>query len=326
MISPISRFLLLMAISAIAFLVLPLIDQVLLEVSSERTTTLNSNNLRRSNCTLLKEGKGPSPVILMALGRSGSSATWTTMSNLTGHTSVAYERTGGNDEKSNAFFASLEANPYEGHDWAIKHLCRVQQKRKDVPLHAGIVGFQWKPYTKSFNHEYSIEGLRAIAAQRDPTVRVVYLTRNALDRRISNIRHKQSGKSISAHCAVGDEECIHQHSKFDVNITLPTGNELKNWLTHTYKEENNVRKRLDELNVQYVEVSYDKLYNSDDADEWMRIFRFLKVGPLKNLTIDEVRASFSMASTSTKSRAENIVNYAEVERTLRGTEFYHLLR
>ena len=248
------------------------------------------------------------------------------MSNLTGHTSVAYEKIGGTDAKSNAFFASLEANPYEGYDWAIKHLCRVQQKRKDIPLHAGIVGFQWKPYAYSFDHEYAIEGLRAIAAQRDPVVRVVYLTRNALDRRISNIRHKQSGKSISAHCTVGDEECIHQHSKFNVNITLPTGNELKTWLSHTYKKEDNVRKRLDELNVQYVEVSYDKLYNSDDAEEWMRIFRFLKVGPSKNLTIDDVRASFSMASTSTKSRAENIVNYAEVERTLKGTEYYHLLR
>ena len=101
---------------------------------------------------------------------------------------------------------------------------------------------------------------------------------------------------------------------------------MKNWLTHTYKEENSFRKRLDELNVQYVEVAYDKLYNSDDADEWMRIFRFLKVGPSNNLTIDEVRASFSMASTSTKSLAENIINYAEVERTLMGTEYYHLLR
>ena len=62
----------------------------------------------------------------------------------------------------------------------------------------------------SFDHEYAIE---IIGETTDPLVKVVYLTRNPLDRKLSNIRHtkskqQQSDKKIEAHCAVGDAECI----------------------------------------------------------------------------------------------------------------------
>jgi hypothetical protein len=84
--------------------------------------------------------------------------------------------------------------------------------------------------------------------------------------------------------------------------------------------------RLRDLKVKFITVSYEKLYDTDDAEEWIRIFEFLQRGPSAGLSIDDVRATFSMASTHSKGgRNETIENYAEVEHTLVGTEFEHLL-
>jgi hypothetical protein len=97
------------------------------------------------------------------------------------------------------------------------------------------------------------------------------------------------------------------------------------WLRTTTKKDNAIRKRLIDLNIQFVEVTYEKLFNSNDAEEWMRIFQFLGVGPSKNLTMEDVRKSFSIASTHIKSRNETIANFEEVKNTLVGTSFEHLL-
>jgi len=297
-------------------------------ISVKRKQPLADARIHDSDCNLLPESDAPSPVILMALGRSGSSITWDAMSQLTGQRNTAYEVTGGNTNNSKAFFKDLETNPYVGHDWAIKRLCHIQQNRPDILSDAGIAGFQWKPYMSSFDHEYAIEGLREIAAHRNPSIRVVHLTRNALDKRISNIRHtnsKKSSKAITAHCPMGDEECIKNHSQFVTSIVFPTGQELLHWLRHTVDDDNTIRKRLGDLGVHHVEVSYEKLYNSNDAEEWMRIFRFLEKGPSEGLAMGDVRASFSMASTHTKSRNETIANFEDVRETLVGTPFEHLL-
>jgi len=79
--------------------------------------------------------------------------------------------------------------------------------------------------------------------------------------------------------------------------------------------------------VKYIEVSYEKLYNpknEEDAEEWMRIFRFLGRGPGEGLTMADVRDTFSMAATTVASRNETISNFREVEKDLRNTEFEHL--
>ena len=46
----------------------------------------------------------------------------------------------------------------------------------------------------SFDSEYAIEGLKALGSV-DPKAKVIYLTRNPLDRKISNMRH-ELGKQI----------------------------------------------------------------------------------------------------------------------------------
>jgi hypothetical protein len=37
------------------------------------------------------------------------------------------------------------------------------------------------------------------------------------------------------------------------------------WLRTTTKKDNAIRKRLIDLNIQFVEVTYEKLFNSNDA-------------------------------------------------------------
>lgn len=183
----------------------------------------------------------------------------------------------------------------------------------------------------TFNHEYAIEGLKAVAAQRfkDPMVRMVYLTRNPLDRKLSNIRHSQSEESdakISAHCSTGDEDCIRKHAEFNRDIIFPTGKELMRFLSQNERHEEIIIERLNELHVPYVKVVYENLYNDDDdAEEWMRVFRFLGRGPSENLKMDAVRSAFSIAATHKRSRNASIANFEDVRNTLTGTRYEHLL-
>lgn len=304
----------------------------------------------------------PQPVIIMSLGRSGSSITWDTMSALTGKRNIAAEITGGNPQSSKLFFDNLETDeafrPFT--NWTIQYLCHVQRegRRSDI-VDAGIAGFQWKPFASSWDSTYAIEGLKSIAQTQKhididdddsenenkhwPTVKVVYLMRNPLDRKVSNLRHsnskhvnatgKQDGdkKIISPHCPVGDTKCIEMHSKFDSNIVFPTGPELIRWLRSARNQDQRIHQSLDKLHIPFVEVTYSKLYGNhiysdqDSAKEWMKLFRHLGVGPMKDLKMDDVRAAFSMASTHKKSRNETISNFEEVRDTLIGTDFEYLL-
>ncbi len=181
---------------------------------------------------------------------------------------------------------------------------------------------------QSFDSEYAIEGLKALGSI-DPKVKVVYLTRNHLDRKISNLRHdlsKEASEKLPAHCEVDDVECKKRHSAAaGVGVNFPIGAELMHWLNVTTRVDEKVKTILRDTHVDYVEVSYEKLYKSDSADEWMKIFSFLGVGPAKDLKMDDVRATFDLASTHSKRRNETVSNFVHVENTLKGTEFEHLL-
>jgi len=279
-------------------------------------------------CTFHDKGTGPIPVVLMSLGRSGSSVTWDTLSALTGERNVAFEATGGNPRSSKAFFEDLAEDEFAFYNWTVQRLCHIQTRRPDVNEKAGIAGFQWKPYMSSFNHEYAIEGLNAIGARTDPEIKVIYLRRNSLDRKISNLRHaqsKQASHSIAAHCAVGDNECIKKQLAFETNFTFPVGTELITWLTGSERRNRMIVDRLETSKAKFVQVSYEHLFNGDDAEEWMRLLAFLNVGPSSGLTMADVRAAFNMAATHKHGRNETISNFHEVEQTLIGTKFEHYL-
>mmetsp|Transcript_7645 Transcript_7645/g.10140 ORF Transcript_7645/g.10140 Transcript_7645/m.10140 type:complete len:354 (+) Transcript_7645:3-1064(+) len=286
----------------------------------------------------------PQPVVLFALGRSGSSITWDTMSALTGQRNIAYEITGGNPWSSIEFFDQLQNDTVyqQFSNWTIQRLCHVQRKgmRKDMDG-VRIAGFQWKPFASTWNHPYAIKGLEAIAAANDPIVKVVYLRRNPLDVKASNLRHTNaklnsiaSGQSdIPPHCKAGDIKCQDSHSQFSSNIVFPTGSDLLKLLKQNEKQVRAIHKRFEMLNIPFVEVSYEKLYGTgnytdkdrESAEEWMKLFQHLGVGPQKGLTMEKVQEAFSLAPTNKKSRNETIDNFEAVAQTLTGTKYEHYL-
>jgi len=183
------------------------------------------------------------------------------------------------------------------------------------------------PYDNIIDHEYSIGALEEISKHQDPSIRVIYLTRNVLDRKLSNQRHKGQihSKEVPAHCQVGDDECVQKHKQRSNNVTFPTGQELINFIEKLLANEEKVEKILARAGVKYLHVSYEKLFHAETAAEWIKIFRYLKQGPEANLTIDMVRDTFSMVSTSSGKHQEMILNYNEVKETLNGTRHFHLL-
>lgn len=187
---------------------------------------------------------------------------------------------------------------------------------------SGIAGFQWKPFFKTIDHRNSLKALEAISIHKDPSIRVIQLYRNPIDRYISNARHRLK---LPDHCIIGDDECVKNHMMHSKNITIPIGHKLIQIITADMRNRDYVRKKMDSAGVQYLPVSYEELFYTDSANEWMKIFQFLGVGPRVNLTIDRVRENFSMAPTSSYEQRKSISNYRAVEEFLNGTEYYDLL-
>jgi len=260
----------------------------------------------------------------MAVGRAGSSVTWDTISRLVGKPNVAYEYTGGSMEKSERFFQSID--PAIAQQWASLHLCEVQHLSRVEG--SGIAGFQWKPYFNTFRkHPMAFAALQEMSERRNPRIRIIYLTRNALDREISNIKHRGHIRTneVPAHCPAGDEECAKKHAALGTGVFVPT-DKLVNHLRQLRAKENEIIDVLGHVGIKFISIKYEKLYDrGDNVDEWKRIFRFLERGPTSNLTIQQVHEAFSMERTSSKSHKDIIANYDEVKQVLTGTEFEQLL-
>ena len=126
------------------------------------------------------------------------------------------------EQLCNTFVSNVKyIQPEVGSHFAVNQLCKLQHDAKDkVKQGEGIVGFQWKPIHYGLSHEYGIGALQEIATHVDPVIRVIHLTRNPLDRLISNRKHISSSKTnkkIEAHCADGDEECIKEHHEHETH-------------------------------------------------------------------------------------------------------------
>lgn len=285
-------------------------------------------------CTLKKNG--PLPVVLMALGRSGSSVTWNTLSRLTGDKTIAYEATGGNQNKSIDFFNGIPDHLNER--WASLRLCNIQRRHMSMSKKDGkkysIVGFQWKPYFATFDHPNAVSGLKRLA---DDRFQVIYLTRNPLDRFISNQKHKGFVRTneLPAHCSVNDVDCINRHKAHEKGIMIDVSDQEKksNFISHmrqSIEKEKVIEERLDMFGVKHITVQYEKLFDSDlrddeSANEWIRLLGFLGFKPEEPLTMGEVRNTFEYASTSDKSHDKIIANYDQVKAALEGTELIELL-
>ena len=55
-----------------------------------------------------------------------------------------------------------------------------------------------------------------------------------------------------------------------------------------------------------VAVTYEKLYYTDNAEEWMRIFHHLGIGPQQNLSLDSVFGKATIQKTSANDRSNRM--------------------
>jgi hypothetical protein len=270
------------------------------------------------------ESAACAPIVLISTGRAGSSVTWDTVSRLVGgRANVAFEYTGGNRTKSQIFFDSID--PRVGHQWASLHLCQIQAEERVQG--SGICGFQWKPYFNTFKHHpYARAALEEMAQRKHPPIRFIFLTRNALDRAISNIKHKGHVRSpdLPAHCAVHDTECRDKHARLGTGVHLPT-DDLIHHLKEAEKKDDFIEQTLIDVGAQYVRVSFERLYDQENIQEWKKILYFLQKGPADTLTMQQVHDAFAIQRTSTRSHQDILSNYEQVKQVLQGTPFESLL-
>mmetsp|Transcript_27881 Transcript_27881/g.34417 ORF Transcript_27881/g.34417 Transcript_27881/m.34417 type:complete len:116 (-) Transcript_27881:163-510(-) len=114
------------------------------------------------------------------------------------------------------------------------------------------------------------------------------MTRNHIDVLISKVKHKVGKKhGVSAHCENDDNQCIRLHEKWSKNLTLPIEG-LIEALEDNYAGFKLFEQTMQQMGIDYYRTSFEKLYESEDAEEWMRIFRFLGRGPTHSLTLDKV--------------------------------------
>jgi hypothetical protein len=96
-------------------------------------------------------------------------------------------------------------------------------------------------------------------------IRFVSLTRNTLDRVISNIKHKGHIRipELPAHCSKSDTDCLSKHGRLGTGVHLPTDN-LVHCLRAAQKKDNCVEETLKSVGAKYVLVSFEKLYDQED--------------------------------------------------------------
>jgi len=294
-------------------------------LTDPRTEEVKSDEARGCD-QLIRDG--PRPVVLISMGRSGSSAIWKTMAVLTGHGSQPKELPGETQTETAEFFESLAVQGDFSGRWMFKFFYKNQKKRIYCDQSEGIVGFKWKPYP-SFFSESAQKSLGAIA-KSCPQIKVVRSRRNALDVYLSQEKHSNDSiEKIPAHCRPDDFKCIEKHyaRATGMNVSVP---KLLSRLKDFVRLEDQVDENLDALGILHVNVSYELLFSDDEnvvIDEWDRVFKFLEIGPTKGngLSAELIRNAPGMAVTSTHSHKDMIANYEEVRSALSNTPFETLL-
>lgn len=114
--------------------------------------------------------------------------------------------------------------------------------------------------------------------------------------------------------------CVQIFKEIEARTKLPIAH-MMNYFEKNSLQTDFASEMMDYYNVSRVTVTYEKLYFTDTAEEWMRIFRYLGFGPRQNLTLDHVFAKTAFQKTSANDRSKRMANYNEVERTLRCTRY-----
>ncbi len=292
----------------------------ILETNGNLQELEHLEQLNEETPTTCLDPSGPQPYILMSLGRSGSGSTWQVIGNLSGKETPSVEYTGSSTKASVKFFKE------HGHDdkWLLKYLCQKQKKHRKAKL----VGFKWKPYEPIFNAPAAQAALKTISTLKEPMIKIVRLRRNLLDVQISRRKHSLH-TTTAAHCMKGDLECIQKNSFTGLDLYGGEMDKLYNHIDFLQNHEDRVDELLTKMNVPFVQVRYERLYNVDgkggDIEEWEKVFSFLGVGPATNLTHKQLERGMKHAATHPPGHNMTLANYDEVAEALKGTKFENLL-
>jgi hypothetical protein len=354
-------------------------------LAKAKRKTIQAKPIPECLATTSNTRSSPTPVVLMSLGRSGSSVVWQVLSKLTGVPSRfqrSREWPGSDIPELLRFFdtntnvsqkvginkhikseQNLTMVPGLGHwqtsgKWLVSYMCAQRQRfvsqtnattattwlpntEGAFSLSTPIVGMKWKPFWRPLWKR--IEPLRtlqniasmAMTASTEtanrPPILIVRSRRNPIDVNLSRRKHKQ--ENVSAHCKVGNTECIERQAGKTTNISDPKmfcHEVLETWYTENlFDELLEIVTAPSSLPV-YISVSYDALFypESDAAGEeaWNELVRF--VSPhTPPLTWKTIKDSATMAATTiTRKHADKIANWNEVYECLQGTPAEPLFR
>ena len=269
----------------------------------------------------------PVPTILMSLGRSGSSAAWGVMSNLTGYESGANEYIGKDAPQMKLFWEEHSKSSYH---WMLDYMC---DHRNATPS-AGLVGFKWKPKVvfedKDLRTRYAPEtaAYKYLSEHRRSEIKIVFLRRNELDIVLSGMKHAEN-KDLKAHCKQGDEACVQNMHAASLGIEVRNPKSLSNQVRTLISLNDEAENNLKKLGIPFVPIRYEKAFSKDPLEavpEWQRVLDFLGLGRNTKLTMDRIQNSMSLASTHASNfHNETIRNYDEVAKVLRETNLDYLL-
>ena len=140
---------------------------------------------------------------------------------------------------------------------------------------------------------------------------------------ISRHKHSIIGKKLRSHCQ--DDTCAANVTATRVVMPVETAKSSLLTLQHGLAY---VKRQLDAFDVPRIHVQYERLYYATPevaSEEWMRLFRFVGVGPTYNLTMGEVQRHMTFVETHTPSRNETVLNWDELVEGLKGTPFEQYL-
>ena len=286
----------------------------------------------------------PRPMILLSKGRGGSTVVAEVISRFA-HTDPTMIRKEilGHGREDMRHPSDPKATMV---DWFAKKT--AQHPRSD------LIGFKWKPWHI---------GSKAYAGAWDwvvaHDVRVLWMTRNALDELISSTKHMDAQRlladSLTPHCKTKDSGCIAEHQQ--TRVTLAPGTLVEMLTNDTRMFYTDVKALLVKRGVRYHHVTFEELFESsteraryhrdtaardlaesttslrehrrfDHASAlvaWNRAFSFLGLDEVDTYSkIIQTADSFS-ARTAPQTQCESLENPEEVRAALKGTAFEALL-
>lgn len=252
-------------------------------------------------------------VIVLSRGRSGSDFLCRVVENAAGAKvgSLSGGILGSSDEK----MAQMK-DPRR----TIKVYIREKRQRQTH----NIIGFKWKYYVDAPRFD---EAFRWAAKQN---FKFLFSHRNPLDEFISRAKHRYTNKQSNAlrsHCKLSQQDyndCLQQargtHVQLSIDMLLP-------FITNRTAEIINMRQKLNDMHIQYLEIRYEDVAFGTDEDRLKQLQRIVDFAVPRKHQHELTMKDFDTNSfiTSAYNQSLSISNFEEVKHHLQATAFADLL-